>query len=51
MWGSKTVGISIAMAGGSWLINHYGFSNAVLLLSIATFFYHFVAAFIAGEAG
>ncbi len=38
MWGSKTVGISIALAAGSWLINHYGFSNAVLLLSTSTFF-------------
>ena len=38
MWGSKTVGISIALAAGSLLINYYGFSNAVLLLSIATFF-------------
>lgn len=38
MWGSKTVGISIALAAGSLLINYYGFSNAVLLLSTSTFF-------------
>jgi MFS transporter, PAT family, beta-lactamase induction signal transducer AmpG len=35
MWGSKTVGISISLAAGSWLINEYGFSTAVLLMSIS----------------
>lgn len=34
MWGSKTVGNSIALALGSWLINQYGFSTAILLMSI-----------------
>ena len=35
MWGSKTVGLSIALALGSWLINQYGFSSAILLMSIS----------------
>ena len=35
MWGSKTVGNSIALALGSWLINQYGFSTAILLMSIS----------------
>ena len=34
MWGSKTVGISISLAVGSWLINQYGFSQAVLWVSV-----------------
>jgi len=34
MWGSKTVGTSISLAAGSWLINQYGFSNAVLWMSV-----------------
>ncbi len=38
MWGSKTVGISISLALGSWLINQYGFSNAVLLMSVSICF-------------
>lgn len=38
MWGSKTVGMSISLAAGSWLINQYGFSTAVLLMSISIIF-------------
>ncbi len=38
MWGSKTVGISISLALGSWLINQYGFSNAILLMSVSICF-------------
>ena len=38
MWGSKTVGTSISLALGSWLINQYGFSNAVLLMSVSICF-------------
>ncbi|ULQ51005.1 MFS transporter [Flavihumibacter fluvii] len=34
MWGSKTVGISASLAAGSWLINNYGFSTAILSLSV-----------------
>ena len=38
MWGSKTVGTSISLALGSWLINQYGFSYAVLLMSVSICF-------------
>ena len=38
MWGSKTVGMSISLAVGSWLINQYGFSSAVLVLSVSISF-------------
>ncbi|MBZ5858406.1 MFS transporter [Flavihumibacter profundi] len=35
MWGSKIIGISASLALGSWLINHYNFSIALLSLSVA----------------
>jgi MFS transporter, PAT family, beta-lactamase induction signal transducer AmpG len=34
MWGAKTIGTSASLAIGSWLINHNGFSAAVLFLSV-----------------
>lgn len=34
MWGSKTIGNSLSLFAGSWLINHYGFSSAVLTMSV-----------------
>ena len=33
MWGAKVVGTSASLAIGSWLINQYGFSNAVSWMS------------------
>ena len=33
MWGAKTVGTSVSLFIGSWLINNYGFSTAALLMS------------------
>ncbi len=38
MWGAKTIGTSASLALGSWLINYYGFSFAVLALSIIVCF-------------
>ena len=35
MWGAKTVGISLSLVTGTWIINHYGFQQAILTLSIA----------------
>lgn len=35
MWGSKTVGISLSLVTGTWIINNYGFEQAVLTLSVA----------------
>ena len=34
MWGSKTMGTSASVALGSWLINAYGLSSAVLVFSL-----------------
>ena len=34
MWGSKTIGISLSLVTGNWIINHYGFSTAILSLSL-----------------
>ncbi len=38
MWGSKTIGISLSLVMGTWLINNLGFSTAVSLLSISVAF-------------
>jgi PAT family beta-lactamase induction signal transducer AmpG len=35
MWGSKVVGTSASLAIGSWLINQYGFSNAIFWMSFS----------------
>lgn len=34
MWGSKIMGTSASLALGSWLLNKYGYSTAILMLSI-----------------
>jgi MFS transporter, PAT family, beta-lactamase induction signal transducer AmpG len=34
MWGAKIIGTSASLAMGSWLINLYGFSFAILMLSV-----------------
>lgn len=33
MWGSKVIGISVSLAAGSWLLNKYGFTVAILALA------------------
>lgn len=35
MWGSKICGISISLAAGSWLLNEYGFTEAILAMASA----------------
>jgi len=35
MWGSKIIGTSASLALGSWLLNQYGYSSAILMLSIS----------------
>lgn len=35
MWGSKTVGVSLSLAIGSWLINQYGFPTAVVTMALS----------------
>ena len=34
MWGSKIIGVSISLAMGSWLLNQYNFTTAILILSV-----------------
>lgn len=34
MWGSKIMGTAASLALGTWLMNQYGFSTAILVLSI-----------------
>ncbi|MBK7377008.1 MAG: MFS transporter [Chitinophagaceae bacterium] len=34
MWGSKIIGISASLALGSWLLNKYSFSVAILMLAL-----------------
>jgi PAT family beta-lactamase induction signal transducer AmpG len=38
MWGAKVVGTSSSLALGSWLINKYGFANAVFWMSFSLLF-------------
>ncbi len=38
MWGAKTVGISLSMLTGTWILNRYGFQAAILTLSLAICF-------------
>ena len=35
MWGAKIIGTSVSLAVGSWLLHKYGFSSAILALSVA----------------
>ena len=34
MWGSKTIGMSVSLALGSWLISKYNYSTAILALAV-----------------
>jgi MFS transporter, PAT family, beta-lactamase induction signal transducer AmpG len=51
MWGSKTIGTSVSLLCGSWLINHYGFSNAVLSMSVFILLIIFVPLFLRERSG
>ena len=33
MWGSKIIGTSLSLAAGSWLLNKYNFTTAILMLA------------------
>jgi MFS transporter, PAT family, beta-lactamase induction signal transducer AmpG len=35
MWGSKTIGISASLAAGSWMLNRFSFSFAILTLAFS----------------
>lgn len=51
MWGAKIVGISGSLALGSWLLNKFGYSQAILMLSIAVFAIMFVPLFLRERPG
>ncbi len=51
MWGSKTIGTSVAMFVGSYLINVYGFSNAILAMSVTVLLVMFVPLFLRERDG
>jgi len=34
MWGSKIIGISLSLAGGTWLLNNYNYTIAILMLAL-----------------
>ncbi len=51
MWGSKTIGTSISLLIGTWLINQYDFSIAVLAMSFSIFIIMFVPLFLKERPG
>ena len=51
MWGSKTIGTSVAMFFGSYLTNLYGFSNAILTMSVTVLLVMFVPLFLRERDG
>ena len=34
MWGSKIIGVSTSLALGTWLLNAYNFTTAILMLAV-----------------
>lgn len=51
MWGSKTVGVSVSLFTGSWLINKYGFSTGVLVMCVPVLLIMFVPLFLRERKG
>lgn len=51
MWGSKIIGTSASLVLGSWLTNHYGFSAAILVLSITVCLIMLVPLFLRERPG
>ena len=51
MWGSKTIGTSLSLAIGTWIINSYGFSYAVVSLSIVIMFIVLIPLFFRENVG
>ncbi len=51
MWGAKTVGISLSLVTGTWIINHYGFQQAILTLSIGVCLIMLVPLFLRERPG
>ena len=51
MWGAKTVGTSLSLVAGTWIINYYGFQQAILTLSISVCFIIFIPLFLRERPG
>jgi len=51
MWGSKTIGSSVSLFAGSWLINAYSFSEAVMFMSSSVLLIMFVPLLIRERKG
>ena len=51
MWGAKTVGISLSMLTGTWILNRYGFQAAILCLSVAVCLIMFIPLFLRERPG
>ncbi|HPH85550.1 MAG TPA: MFS transporter [Ferruginibacter sp.] len=51
MWGAKIMGTSGSLALGSWLLHEYGFSSAILMLSVAVCLIMMVPLFLRERPG
>ena len=51
MWGAKIMGTSASLATGSWLLHKYGFSTAILMLSVAVSLIMLVPLFLRERPG
>jgi PAT family beta-lactamase induction signal transducer AmpG len=51
MWGSKTVGVSLSLAAGSWLINQYGFPTAIVTMAVIVSLFVLIPLLVRERAG
>ncbi len=51
MWGSKTIGISVSLALGSWILTQYNFTIAMLTMGLIISFILFVPLFLKERQG
>jgi PAT family beta-lactamase induction signal transducer AmpG len=51
MWGSKTIGISVSLALGSWILTQYNFTTAMLTMAIIISFTFLIPLFLTERKG
>ncbi|MEO7265011.1 MAG: MFS transporter [Ferruginibacter sp.] len=51
MWGAKTVGTSLSLVAGTYILNRYGFQQAILTLSVAVCLIMLVPLFLRERPG
>ncbi len=51
MWGAKTVGTSLSLVAGTYILNRYGFQQAILTLSVAVCLIMLVPIFLRERPG